>query len=160
MPTPTFISQVADRLHSDAHRAEQITGVVFHELRDRLPETDAAQVARHLPTALRPLWRDPGAIAHPFQLEFLGDLMEHGAFATSVEAEQAVVAVFATLQRHLDRTTRNTRAFSAIFGQLPQDLAVLWRAAEACATDVPRRRPPHPVIAGRRARAAARPSAA
>ena len=162
MQRPTFIGQVADRLRCDAHRPERITGIVFHELRDRLPEADAAHVARHLPTALRPLWidndRHPSAIEHLFQLEFLGDVMERGAFPTSIEAERAVVAVFVVLQRRLDRVTCNTRALSGIFGQLPQDLAVLWRAAEACGADVPRHRPARPLIAGRRVRAASRSS--
>jgi uncharacterized protein (DUF2267 family) len=157
---------VADRLHRDAHRAAQITGVVLHELRDRLPEADAAHVARYLPMALRPLWADnhrhPGATEHPYKLklELLGDVMECGAFPTCIEAERAVVAVFVVLQQRLDRVTRNARALSEIFGRLPQDLAVLWHAAEACGIDVPRHRPSRPLIAGRRSRAVARPSAA
>jgi uncharacterized protein (DUF2267 family) len=164
MEVPAFIRQVADRLHSDAHRAERITVAVLHELRDRLPEAAAANVARHLPTALQPLWvdnaRHPGTIEQPYKLEFLGDVMECGALPNSIEAERAVVAVFAVLQRRLDRVTRNARALSEIFGQLPQDLAVLWHEAEACGTDVPRHRPSRPLIAGRRSRAAARSSAA
>jgi uncharacterized protein (DUF2267 family) len=164
MQKPTFISQVADRLHSDAHRAARITGVVLHELRDRLPEADAAHVARHLPAALRLLWvdtaRHPGTIEHPYQLEFLGDVMEGGAFPTTIEAERAVVAVFAVLRQRLDHVTRNARALSGIFGQLPQDLAVLWRAAEACGADAPECRRSRPLPARPRSRTPSRSSAA
>ena len=164
MPRPTFICQVADRLHSDAHRAKRITTLVLHELRDRLPELNAAQIARHLPAALRPLWvdndRHPGTIEQPYTLEFLGGVMECGAFPNSIEAERAVVVVFAVLQRRLDRVTRNARALSGIFSQLPHDLAVLWRAAKVCEMDVPRHRPSRPSIVGRRSRATVRSPAA
>ena len=164
MQRPTFIGKVADRLHGDAHRAERITGVVLGELRDRLPEADAAHVARHLPIALRPLWlghaHQADAAEYLYRRELLADVMESGAFPTSTEAERAVVAVFAVLRRRLDRVRCNTDALSRIFGQLPQDLAVLWRAAEADGTDVPRRRPARPVIAGRRAGVASPSSAA
>jgi uncharacterized protein (DUF2267 family) len=159
-----FIRQVADRLHRDADRATRIIGVVFHELRERLPEADAANVARHLPTALRPLWkgtdRRAGTIEHPYQLELLGEVMECGAFANTIEAEHAVVAVFVVMQRRLDRGTRNTRALSEISGQLPHDLAVLWHAAEVCGADAPQRRRARSVTARSRSRTAARSSAA
>jgi uncharacterized protein (DUF2267 family) len=164
MPRPTFICQVADRLHSDAHRAKRITTLVLHELRDRLPELNAAQIARHLPAALRPLWvdndRHPATIEQPYKIEFLGDVMECGAFLDATEAERAVVAVFVVLRRCLDRATRNAGAVSAIFGQLPRDLAILWHAAEACGTEAPQRRRSRPVAARPRSHAASRSSAA
>ncbi len=142
MQTPMFIRQVADRMHRDADRAKRIIGVVLHELRDRLSEADAASLARHLPTALRPLWenndRHPGTIEQPYRLELLGEVMESGAFPNSIEAERAVVAVFVVMQRRLDRVTGNTRVLSGIFDQLPHDLAVLWHAAEVCGADARR----------------------
>ena len=163
MRTPIVIRQVADRLRRDADRATRIIAAVLHELRDRLSEADAAHVARHLPIALRPLWensdRHPGMVEQPYQLELLGAVMECGGFPTSAEAEDAVVAVFVVMRRRLDRVTRNTRALLEIFGQLPQDLAVLWHAAEVFGADVPRRRS-RSVTARSRSHAAARSSAA
>lgn len=150
MPTSSFIRQVAEHLGSDAWRAERIARLVFRELHDRLPEADAAHVVRHLPIALRPLWlvhaHQPEATEYVYRREFLADVMEGGAFPTSMEAERAVVAVFAVLRRRLDRVRCNTQALSRIFGQLPHDLAVLWRAAEMRGTGAPRRRPACPLI--------------
>jgi uncharacterized protein (DUF2267 family) len=164
MRTPIFIRQVADRLRRDADRATRIIAAVLHELRDRLSEADAATVARHLPTALRPLWEDtdrpPGTMEQPYQLELLGEVMECGAFPNTIEAEHAVVAVFVVMQRCLDRVTRDPGALSHSLGQLPPDLAVLWHAAEVCGADAPRRRRSRPVTARPRSRAAARSSAA
>ncbi len=160
----TFISQVADRLHGDAYRAERITGVVLHELRDRLPAADAANVARCLPTALRPLWMAndprPDTIEQTYRLEFLGAVMESGALPDSVEAERAVVAVLTVLQGFLDRVARDAHAASERLGRFPHDLAVLWRAAETCGRDAPQRRRSRTLAARSRSDAASRSSAA
>lgn len=165
MKTFTLIRQVAEHLHSDTHRAERIIGIVLQELRGRLSAADAANVARHLPAALRPLWMDnddrhPDTVERSYKLEFLGNVMECGAFPNSAEAEHAVVAVFGVMQRRLDGASRNARAASEVFGRLPHDLAVLWRAAEACSADAPQRRNSRPMAARPRSGAASRSSAA
>src|SRR5512147_254928 len=51
-----FFDLVADALACDRPRAEAVTLVVFHELRDRLTAKERADVAAQLPEALRLLW--------------------------------------------------------------------------------------------------------
>jgi uncharacterized protein (DUF2267 family) len=136
----TFVRQVADRLRCDERRAETITRLVFREIADRFGPVGARRMASYLPAAVQPLWseRDPMDVAaeRTWRFELLCEVMLHGGLIDSTEAERAVVAVFATLQRFLDRTDPAESVATQIFDLLPPDLEVLWRAAKHAAASL------------------------
>ena len=109
MDEGTFIREVADRLHCDARRGEAVTFAVFRELRSRLTEKEAADVASQLPSGLRRLWEDPEPAERMAEKvhvrEFVGRVRRFAALPDDTEAERAVRAVFATLQQLLGSPT-------------------------------------------------------
>ncbi len=158
MDTAAFVRRVADRVHRDESHTAAIIRLVFQEMRDSLTEPGASDLAAHLPPAVQPLWmeteRFPCPTDEPYQLELLGTLMQWGALPDSAEAEHAIVAVFTALQDLLDRATDATRAVQEILGQLPQDLQVLWTAAQRDRTVSRAPSRADPLIATRPGRAA------
>ncbi len=144
MESSAFVRGVAERLRSDERHAEAIIRLVFQEVRDGLGDAGASDVAMRLPPAVRPLWTDherfPCASEQPYQLELLGTVMQWGALPDSTQAERAIVAVFAALQDLLDGTG-SAGAVQRIARRLPQDLEILWGAAErGRVTRAPQRR--------------------
>lgn len=131
MDARRFIRHVAERLRVDARHAEAITSVVFDELRHRLTPTDSSHVATQLPRGLQRLWAQRAAsdtaIEPQYRLEFFGEVMQRGALLHLRAAEDAVIAVFASLQRLLASAPGGEAA--AGIGQLPRDLEMLWRKA-------------------------------
>lgn len=133
MNDTTFIREVAERLGCDPPRAEALTFVVFHELRDRLTAKEAADVAAQLPTGLRRLWRESERDARGaekiHEQEFVGRVRYLAALPDDREAERAVCAVFAVLQRLLGSPTGMEGEAWDVFSVLPKDLKMLWLAA-------------------------------
>ena len=133
MDETTFLRQVAERLHCDQGRAEAVTFAVFHELRDRLPVKEAADVAAQLPNGLKRLWREAERGNRPVekihQQEFVGRVRHFAVLPDDGEAERAVRAVFATLQRLLGSPTGKEGEAWDVLSVLPKDLKLLWLAA-------------------------------
>jgi uncharacterized protein (DUF2267 family) len=129
----SFIRDVARRLECDQRRAEGVTFAVFQELRDRLPPKEAADVESQLPTRLKQLWREqdrPGRrIARTHELEFVGRVRQWAGLTDQAEAERAVKAVFAELQRLLGSPHGTEGEAWDVFSVLPKDLKMLWLAA-------------------------------
>jgi uncharacterized protein (DUF2267 family) len=133
MDATRFIDEVGERLSCDARRAEAVTFAVFHQLRDRLPAKEAADVAAQLPTALKRLWRESDRAHHPTEKiheeEFVGRVRYFAALPDDREAERAVRAVFGALQRLLGSPTGKEGEAWDVFSVLPKDLKMLWLAA-------------------------------
>jgi uncharacterized protein (DUF2267 family) len=131
----TFMRDVARRLGCDERRAEGVTFAVFQELRDRLPPREAADVASQLPTHLRQLWQEqdrPGRqVARTHETEFVGRVRQWAGLPDEVEAERAVRAVFAELQRLLGSAHGTEGEAWDVFSVLPKDLKMLWLSAAA-----------------------------
>ncbi|HEY2388067.1 MAG TPA: DUF2267 domain-containing protein [Candidatus Binatia bacterium] len=144
MNTPSFVRSVAESLHSDRRHARALTGVVFQELRDRLPADASAGFAARLPPGLKRLWMvtPPPVSDLSYKLELLGEVMQQGALRDSTEAEHAVVAVFATLQHFFGEVTDPEGILAELVHQLTPDLAILWREATQVAVVSPDVRPP------------------
>jgi uncharacterized protein (DUF2267 family) len=136
MRETTFIKEVAQRLGSDERRAEAVTFAVFQELRDRLPPKEAADVSAQLPTGLRPLWEDddrPGrGVERTHRAEFIGRVRRWAGLSER-EAERAVTAVFAELQKLLGSSTGLEGEAWDVFSVLPKDLKKVWLAARDAA---------------------------
>jgi uncharacterized protein (DUF2267 family) len=125
---------VADRLRCDRQRAEALTFAVFHELRDRLPAKESADVAAQLPVGLKRLWRESerprGPVDKIHRPEFVGRIRHFASLPDDREAERAVRAVFAALQRALGSPTGQEGEAWDVLSVLPKDLKKLWLSAE------------------------------
>jgi uncharacterized protein (DUF2267 family) len=130
METRTFLSHVSDRLGCDERRAEAITFAVFQELRSRITPEEGHDVAAQLPPPLRRLWatgdREDRAVEKTHRAEFVGRVRARAVLPDDAEAERAVVAVFAELQRALGSVTGREGEAWDVFSQLPKDLKQLW----------------------------------
>ncbi len=128
-----FVREVAQRTYGDERRAETLIFAVFQELRDRLTPGEAANVAAQLPSSLKMLWlsfdRPDRKIRHVHEGAFLLDVARMAGLDDIVEAEEAVTAVFAVLQRALSSPNGMTGVARHIFSQLPEDLKQLWLSA-------------------------------
>jgi uncharacterized protein (DUF2267 family) len=126
----TFIREVAARLEADERRAEAVTFAVFQELRDRLPPKEAADVAAQLPNALRQMWQEqdrPGRrVERTHRGEFIGRVRRWASLPDDGEAERAVRAVFAELQKLLGSPTGREGEAWDVFSVLPRDMKTLW----------------------------------
>jgi uncharacterized protein (DUF2267 family) len=129
MDDRTFFREVAADLGCDERRAEGVTFVVFGELRDRLSVEERRDVAAQLSTGLKRLWsvgdvwREPNRIHRD---EFVGRVRHRAVLSDDAEAERAVRAVFACLQRALGSATGCEGEAWDVWSQLPKDLKALW----------------------------------
>lgn len=130
MNSRTFLQAIADRLGCDDRRAESVTFAVFQELRDRLSSNERHDVASQLPTELRRLWTTGDSADHPpkktHRDELIGLVRRRAVLPDDTEAERAVLAVFAELQRALGSPTGREGEAWDVFSQLPKDLKQLW----------------------------------
>jgi len=133
MDKSTFFESVARRAGCDERRAEGLTFAVFQELRDRLTRGEAADVDAQLPTGLKPLWefldRPDRHVRKVHEPQFIGEVRLIASLPDDVEAERAVVAVFATLQELLGSPTGIEGEAWDVMSQLPKDLKKLWFGA-------------------------------
>ena len=126
MDKKAFFKSVGQRAGCDEHRAEGLTFAVFQELRDRLTPSEVADVDAQLPAALKPLWEfldRPGRhVRKIHEPQFVGEVRLIASLPDEVEAERAVVAVFATLQELLGSPTGMEGEAWHVMSQLPEDL--------------------------------------
>ena len=130
MDEGTFLRGVAERLACDDRRAEAVTFAVFGELRDRLSPDERRDLQAQLPTALKRVWAagDPGdrPANRVHRQEFVGRVRQRAVLVDDAEAERAVRAVFAQLQRLLGSPTGREGEAWDVYSQLPKDLKQLW----------------------------------
>jgi uncharacterized protein (DUF2267 family) len=130
MDERSFLTGIAERLGCDARRAEGITFAVFGELRDRLSPEERRDVRAQLPTPLKRLWEAGDRTDRPANKihrdEFIGRVRQRAVLLGDDEAEQAVRAVFAQLQRLLGSATGTDGEAGDLYSQLPKDLKRLW----------------------------------
>src|SRR3990172_8310447 len=128
-----FIRRVASDLRCDDRRAEAIVFAVFHELRNRLPAKEPPDVEPQRPTGLKRLWRESDRAGQPVEKtheqEFVGRVRYFATLPDDREAERAVRAVFAALQRLLGSPTGKEGEAWDVFSVLPKDLKMLWLSA-------------------------------
>lgn len=130
MDERTFLRGVAERLDCDERRAESVTFAVFGELRDRLSPEERRDLQAQLPTALKRLWNAGERSDRPASRvrlhEFVGRVRQRAVLTDDREAERAVRAVFAQLQRLLGSPTGREGEAWDVYSQLPKDLKRLW----------------------------------
>jgi uncharacterized protein (DUF2267 family) len=128
-----FLRRVSERLACDQRRAEGLTVAVFGVLRARLTAKEGADIAAQLPSGLKHLWQETHAGEHGVEKihapEFVGRVRRAAGLPDDQEAEHAVRAVFAALQRLLGSPTGKEGEAWDVFSVLPKDLKALWLAA-------------------------------
>jgi uncharacterized protein (DUF2267 family) len=130
MKEQDFVRHVAERLACDEPRAESIIFVVFHELRNRLPASESADLSAQLPTGLKRLWRDCDRPKHDVEKiheqEFVCRVRHFAVLPDEREAERAVRAVFGALQKVLGSASGMEGEAWDVFSVLPKDLKKFW----------------------------------
>jgi uncharacterized protein (DUF2267 family) len=136
MDAAAFIEAVATRAGIQSSLAERAVHATLETLGERVSDGVAREVARHLPTQLRPLLEQPGN-AQKFDLdEFLRRVAEREG-TNIVSAERHVRAVFAVL-----RLTTAPDDFRDILAELPKEFRRLLEPLEVPHT------PPMPLVSG------------
>ncbi len=130
MTDKAFLEEVCRRLGCSEQRAQTITLAVLQELRDRLPEREAADVEAQLPTQLKKLWFEPGRTGHPVEKstlpEFIARVRARFPFREDADARRAIRVVFGGLQ-HVLRSERGLDGEAwDVFSVLPKDMKELW----------------------------------
>lgn len=132
MHADRFFDMVATDVTCDRARAESLTSVVFHELRDRLTEKEATDVAAQLPEPLRRMWWEGASIERrPHKIhaaELIGRVRREAELPDDREAERAVRAVFGALRLLLGSATGLEGESWDVFSVLPKDMKPLWIA--------------------------------
>lgn len=130
MSDTTVFDEVSRRLDCDQDRAERVVMAVLQELRDRLPEHEATDLEAQLPTPLRRLWFEPGRTGKPVEkthrAEFVARVRARVPLRDDAEAERAVRAVFAVVQRVLQSPRGLEGEAWDVYSVLPKDLKALW----------------------------------
>jgi uncharacterized protein (DUF2267 family) len=128
-----FVHKVAQRAGCSERRAEVLTFAVFQELRDRLTPKQVAHVAAQLAAPLKILWtsfdRPNREVRRIHEAEFIDEVRRMAALPNDGEAQEAVRAVFRTLQESLAGPNGLGGEAWDVFSQLPRDLKRLWLAA-------------------------------
>jgi len=130
MKDKPFVQEVADRFGCDERRAETLIFAVFQELRDRLTEAEAADVAAQLPLSLQMLWRSfdyPGRkVRRVHEYQFFDEVRRMIGLEDEDRANDAVMVVFGVLQEALGSPSGREGEARHVFSQLPTDLKRLW----------------------------------
>jgi len=134
MQDKEFFKEIMARVGCDLRRAEALTFAVFQELRDRLTPQEASHVAAQLSKRLNIMWislETPNRKVHRVTGEqFIWEVKRLAGLANDAEAERAVSAVFAGLQKLLGNPTGQEGEAWDVMSQLPKDLKRLWTNAQ------------------------------
>lgn len=126
--THIWLDDITDRIGEDRHAAWRALGVVLRTLRNRLPVELAAHLGAQLPLLIRGAYydqftpeRQPSDCDTPeqFRAEVGKELGEQ------VDADEAITAVFATLDRHLSEGL-----IAKVRAALPRAIAMAWDGAD------------------------------
>ena len=108
MQDQAFFKAVMGRIGCDLRRGEGLTFAVFQELRDWITPQEALHVAAQFPKRLKMMWMslDPRRKVHRVNGDqFIWEVRRMAGLADDTEAERAVSAVFAALQKLLGSPT-------------------------------------------------------
>jgi len=132
MQDQAFFKDVMGRIGCDLRRAEGLTFAVFQELRDRITPNEALHVNAQHPKRLKMM-----SLEHPDRKvhrvsgdQFIWEVRRMAGLSDDAEAERAVSAVFAGLQRLLSSPTGQEGEAWDVMSQLPKDLKKLWVEAQ------------------------------
>lgn len=124
--THIWLDEIIEDLGTDRHTAWHVLGAVMRSLRDRLPQGLSAHLAAELPLLVRgsyfDQWRPGQEVLKERSLaEFLERVSNGLAGARPIGSADAVCAVFAVLERHLDHGQAEK-----VRQALPEEVRALW----------------------------------
>ncbi len=124
--THIWLDEIIEDLGTDRHTAWHVLGAVIRSLRDRLPLNLSAHLAAGLPLLVRGLYFDqwqPGRenLKSRALSEFLEHVSDGLAGTKPIGSVDAAKAVFAVLERHLDKGQ-----IDKVRQALPEDVRALW----------------------------------
>ena len=137
--TNIWLNDISDRIGPDRQLAWHVLGVVIRALRDRLPIEDAAHLAAQLPLVIRGAYYEQYQPAHQPEVirhreEFVARVAEGLRNVRPVDPEDAIRAVFATIQAHIpEGQSSKTRQ------ALPEEIRALWPTEGAAGAPPPER---------------------
>src|SRR6266566_3342432 len=124
--THIWLDEIIEDLGTDRHTAWHVLGAVIRALRDRLPPGLSAHLSAELPLLVRGSYFDqwrPGqeALKERSLAEFLERVSDGLSGTKPIGSVDAVGAVFAVLERHLDQGQ-----IAKIRQALPEEVRALW----------------------------------
>ncbi len=124
--THIWLDEIIEDLGTDRHTAWRVLGAVIRALRDRLPLGLCAHFAAELPLLVRGAyfeqWRPGQDVLKQRSLaEFLERVSDGLSGAKPIGSAEAVGAVFAVLERHLERGQ-----IAKVQHALPEEVRALW----------------------------------
>ena len=128
--THIWLDQIIEELHTDRETAWRVLGAVLRALRDRLPLGRSAHLSAELPLLVRGTYFDqwrPGEenLKERSLASFLTRVTEGLDGGKPIGSLDATRAVFAVLDRHLDRGQVEKLCLA-----LPADVRDLWPERE------------------------------
>lgn len=124
--TNVWLKDINEQIGPDRQLAWHVLGVVLRTLRDRLTPDDAAHLAAQLPLVVRGAYYEQYRPSIQPDVtrsrdEFVARVAEGLSNVRPVDPEEAIRAVFATLQAHIPAgQSQKTRQ------ALPEDIRNLW----------------------------------
>jgi uncharacterized protein (DUF2267 family) len=129
--TNIWLNEIMDRIGPDRQVAWKVLSTVLQKLRDRLPVELAAHLGAQLPLLVRGVYYDqfeparmPAECRTPE--DFVAEVAEWLTDIRPVDPEEAIVAVFGVLNRHLSEGQ-----VAKVRSALPKGLRLAWDGADA-----------------------------
>jgi uncharacterized protein (DUF2267 family) len=129
--TNVWLGEIADDLGPDRQVAYRVLRAVLHALRDRLPVEQAAHLSAQLPMLIRGIYYEayqPAKTPTPIRsrAEFLSAVSDELSDIRPVNAEEACLAVFDCMRRHV-----SPGQLEKVFWSLPEHVRQVLASADA-----------------------------
>lgn len=126
-----WLNEIMDRIGPDRQVAWKVLATVLHKLRDRLPVELSAHLGSQLPLLVRGVYYDQFEPAkQPTECDtneaFVAEVAEWLSDIRPVDPEEAVIAVFAVLSRHI-----SAGQIAKVRHALPKGIRLAWDGADA-----------------------------
>ena len=129
--TNVWLNEISAKIGPDRHIAWKVLSTVLHKLRDHLPIDLAAHLGAQLPLLVRGVYYDqfePAKLpveSHTAE-EFIQEVQKWLSDTRTVDAKEAIAAVFGVLTRHVA-----AGQIDKVRDALPGGVKKLWRELEA-----------------------------
>lgn len=132
--TNVWLNEISAEIGPDRHVAWKVLSTVLHKLRDHLPIELAAHLGAQLPLLVRGVYYDQFEPAKlPLESnttdEFIHEVQKWLSDTRTVDAKEAISAVFGVLSRHISEGQ-----IEKVRNALPRGIKPLWPEATTAAS--------------------------